>query len=272
MLPLVGAGAGGTAIVTATSPVSPPARRRTPPAAYRWKMSPARSRRHLAAPGERIDAHVQRRGDEAFVDVGACPLKIGQRAGDPPDAMKTAATEPVQFELAPQQCRRARCYGRQFIETMGGDVGVAGDAASRRPFAGGANAFGDDGRGLAELTTEQFVDGGPLDFETKVEAVEQRAGYAAEIAGAAVVATLAGARLSAPSAGTRVHGGDQQEPSREVDRGTRPCHPDQTLLQRFAQPIENRGRELGQLVEEQHTSMGATHFAGTHGGGATTDH
>jgi hypothetical protein len=88
-----------------------------------------------------------------------------------------------------------------------------------------------------------------LHARKQVDTVEQRPTQAAAVAGEVGFAAPAALVFARISAQTRIGGGQQHEPRRVDSRVA--CSHDRhpALLQRLAQRIESRARELGQLVE-----------------------
>ena len=95
----------------------------------------------------------------------------------------------------------------------------------------------------------------------QVDAVEQRTAQLPPVTckvgfGAA---TALGAACIAARAWVR--GGDQHEPGRIYRRVIRACDRDATLLERLAQRLQRRPRELRELVQEQHAVVGQDRLA-----------
>src|SRR4029453_10344024 len=102
--------------------------------------------------------------------------------------------------------------------------------------------------------------------------VEPRSRDAAEVAQPTVLLAPTGTWRAAGPTWTRVHGRDEEEASRVVDRGPGARDPDDAFLQRLARAGGHGATELRQLVEKEDATVGATHFAWAHGGRATADH
>ena len=130
----------------------------------------------------------------------------------------------------------------------------------------------DVGRGLAHGHAEQLLDAGPRHLEAQVEAVQQRSRDAPQVAEARRLAAAAGAGLAAGAARAGVHGGHQLEARRELHRGPRPGHPHDAFLERLAEPVQDRGLELAELIQEQHPAVGQRDLARAHAGRAAADH
>ena len=145
-------------------------------------------------------------------------------------------------------------------------------AARRGRFAGEVHPDHDVGRGLARGHPEELVDARTGDLEPKVEAVQQRPGDPAQVAEARALAAPAGAGLTAGAARARVHGGHELEAGRELHRGPSPGDPHHALLERLAQPVQHRGLELAELVQEEHPPVGQRDLARTHAGRPAAHH
>ena len=74
------------------------------------------------------------------------------------------------------------------------------------------------------------------------------------------------------AAGARVHGPDQDEPGRKGGGGSGPTDPDQALLQRLTQGVEDHGGELTHFVEEQHPAVGQADLPRPHSIRPAADH
>src|SRR5436309_14979168 len=70
---------------------------------------------------------------------------------------------------------------------------------------------------------------------------------------------------------SEVDRGNQLEPGREERATCGPRDTDDAVLERLAERLEGRPRELGELVEEEHAQMGEARLAGTDAG-AAADH
>jgi hypothetical protein len=96
----------------------------------------------------------------------------------------------------------------------------------------------------------------------EVDAIEERAGEALPVAldRAGAADAFAGARIE-PAARARVGRGDEQERGGELEGAVDAIDRDGALLQRLAQPLDGRARELGELIEEQDAVVGERDFA-----------
>ena len=70
------------------------------------------------------------------------------------------------------------------------------------------------------------------------------------------------ARIAPSAAGTEVHRRDESEPRGEEPAAADASDRDDAVLERLAQRLEHRARELRQLVEEKHASMGEADLSG----------
>ena len=154
-------------------------------------------------------------------------------------------------------------------------VSVASAAFVRVSEPGTARAAHDpllhSRRGLAGLRRE-LVRPRPRHGDDEVEAVDQRAREL--VAERREPLRRAGAldrRVAAPAARAQVHGSDELEARRvhglALDAGDR----DRAVLERLAERLERRARELRQLVEEQHAVVRERRLAGSRAGPAADD-
>ena len=148
------------------------------------------------------------------------------------------------------QVGRARRHGLRHLR-----VAARPRAGQPRRLAlpGGEDLLADGRRGR-EGRRGQHLLVGTLHVDEEVDAVEQRAAEPPAVAG--VVRSGAPARLVPAPARARVRGGDEHEAGREQRRAL-PAH-DRHLpvLERLAQRLQRRPRELRQLVEEQDAVVG----------------
>ena len=112
------------------------------------------------------------------------PSRSAERAGHPRTRCRPRPVSRLRSSSRAQHAAAAGVERRQLVEAVRGDVGVA---ARRRapPLGPGAadpcasTAAVDSPR----LAAEQLVDRRPVDLDAQVEAVEQRAGQAAQVPG-----------------------------------------------------------------------------------------
>ena len=128
-----------------------------------------------------------------------------------------------------------------------------------------------DRRRLARRVREELIGIGPAERHDQVEAVEQRSGDAAPVAGPGGGAAAAGAFVDAFAAGAGIHGGHEEEGRGEGDGPAGAADPDDPFLERLAQRLERGDRELAELVEEQDAVGGQAHLAGPQGPTAAAD-
>ena len=97
----------------------------------------------------------------------------------------------------------------------------------------------------------------------QIEAIEQRPRDPVAIGGdPGGRARTVEARISAGAAGAEVHRADEAEVGREVCTTACSHDRDNTILERLPQGLEHRARELGELVEEEHSAMREADLAG----------
>ena len=184
-------------------------------------------------------------------------LEVGDGAGDPQHATVPAgAQRPVRIRVA------QRLAGAEGKVGRAGRHGLRHVRVAARPRAGQPRRLalpgGEDllanGRRGRERRRGQHLLVGTLHADVEVDAVEQRAAEPPAVA--VVIRSGALAGLVPAPARARVRGGDEHEAGRQQRRAL-PAH-DRHLpvLQRLAQRLQRRPRELRQLVEEQDAVMG----------------
>ena len=164
----------------------------------------------------------------------APPVRVGERALDVVGHAHVAAQQP-RVHVA--------------VARHPGPVEARQLALARRPDP---SALGLRGR---RRRLREALGVGALDVDEEVDAVEQRAAQPPGVAGEIRLAAAAAAR-GRVAARARVGGGDEQEARREDRRALAAHDRHAAVLQRLAQRLERRPRELGQLVEEEHAVMG----------------
>ena len=115
-------------------------------------------------------------------------------------------------------------------------------------------------RACAELVSgapAQAVARSRARLHEQVDAVEQRTAQAAAVARQLRFAAAAALPVARVAAGTRVGRREQHEAGGVDRRVARPHDRHASLLQRLAQRLQRRARELRELVEEQHAVVGA---------------
>ena len=152
----------------------------------------------------------------------------------------------------------------------GGELGVAADTF----VAGGGVALGLNGAGSKHLFAQlgaalggcggvQLVKGDGVHLHAQVDAVQQRAADAAEVAvhgGGRAGAAPGG--VAVPAALAWVHSADQHELAGIGNAAADPGDGDAAVLHGLAQHLQRIRAELGQLVEEQHAAVRERDLAG----------
>src|SRR4030095_1660888 len=132
------------------------------------------------------------------------------------------------------------------------------------------HALADYRRAVTRHPTLELVGGQRGELDLQVDAVEGRERQPAQVAIA--LGRRADARLQRGTAApARVGGGDQLKARREVADPARASYRDPAVLQRLTQRLEHVLLELGQLVEEEHPTVGERHLAGMGGAGAADE-
>lgn len=132
-------------------------------------------------------------------------------------------------------------FDREGIETQQPNVL---HVSRRSPALGeaerGNDTLSDSARGFAPVRIcGADPDLGPRHVDHEVDAVGQRAGDAALLAGDGLGGAAAGENRVAPvSTRARIHGGDELEPRRELERRPRPRNDQPALFERLAQSLE----------------------------------
>ena len=202
-------------------------------------------------------------------------VEVGDRAGDPADAVQAACRQPTRAEgvLEQRAWRRrtggatssSRRTGRSALTAHPAPVGDGARAAATRS----ATAADGSPRGLAEQVVDaRAAAPRPGGRSGRAAGPESRRRYRARAG-----ARCTGSRPAAPpcAARARVHGGDEQEAGRDRGGRRRAGDPDDALLERLAQRVEHVRRELGQLVEEEHAVVRRADLARPEGGRAAPD-
>src|SRR5207245_6063445 len=121
--------------------------------------------------------------------------------------------------------------------------------------------FAHDSTGRAVGAGRQFLKRHARHFDVQIDAVEQRAADAADIALDLHRVALAGpARIAEVTARTRIHGRHQDKAGRESRGRKRAGNRDLAFLQWLAEHFEAAAIELRQLVEKEHAVVGEADF------------
>ena len=143
----------------------------------------------------------------------------------------------------------------------GVDVGRRAGEADGLAGAGGEDAGADDGGRLPRGGVGELGVGQGGDLEVEIDAVEQGAREAGQVAGA--LRGRAGAGLQGRAAAAAgIGGGDELEAGGEAGGARGAGDDDAGVLERLPQGLQDALGELGQLVEEQHAVMGEADLAG----------
>src|SRR5205085_5914960 len=119
-------------------------------------------------------------------------------------------------QLVFEDARRRRGERTQLVEAVGGDLGVGAYAALGSQHTDLRNSGGDDRRRFSRRSrSKEFDDVGSRYGNAEVEAVEEGARQSPGVSSAGCGAAATPARRTAFAARARVHGADQEEPSRE---------------------------------------------------------
>jgi hypothetical protein len=103
----------------------------------------------------------------------------------------------------------------------------------------------------------------------EVDTIKERTGEALPVAldRAGAADAFAGARIE-PAARAGVGRGDEQERGGELEGTVDAIDRVGAFLERLAQSLDGRARELGELIEEQDAVVGERDLAGSRGGAA----
>ena len=174
---------------------------------------------------------------------------------------RPAGGQPTGAQLTGHQSRGGVVERRRPIEGGGGEFGVDRHPAPVGEAAGPRHPLGDGGAGLPPSVADEIALRGPVDPESDVEAVEERSGQSAGVAGPGRRRAAARPGRTTLATGARIHGRHQQEAGRTGGGGPGTAQPDDTLLERLAQGVEHGGREFAELVEEERPAVGQAHLA-----------
>ena len=116
-------------------------------------------------------------------------------------------------------------------------------------------------RGLTRWRRE-FLCSRPRHRDDEIEPIEQRPRHLLAVGRDALrAAATVGGRISPAPARTQVHRRDQTEPGRKQRVTTDARDRDDTVLERLPERLENRARELRELVEQEHSAVGKARFS-----------
>ena len=193
-------------------------------------------------------------------------VEVGDRARDAQDAVVAARAQAARSCSVAAAARRRRGRRRaELAQQRGAQLRVAGQPrspASRavwrsRAATTRARTVGRRRRRPGRAAPRPT---GRATSTEQVDAVEQRPAEPPAVA-REVGRRAAAARRSPHAAGARVRRRDEHEPRRERRRPLARARRDAAVLERLAQRLERRPRELGQLVEEQHAVVGEGRLA-----------
>src|ERR1700678_4437046 len=203
-------------------------------------------------------------------DVGGAG-EIGNGAGDFEDAVVGAGAQIQIGHGEFQQLDGGLVQRAMSLDFLGPHAGVAGDGrfvgeAGLLELAGLDDAGANGGGSFAGPLAADFAkfDLGHLDVQ--INAVEQRAGDAAEIVLDFAGRTAGFARHFAVGGG--IHGGDQHKLGRESDGAGGAGNGDVAFLDGLAHGFEDAALEFGQFIQEEDAVMGAGNLSGGGIGGA----
>ena len=147
-------------------------------------------------------------------------LEVGDGAGDAPDAVEARGRTAARSR-GPGRARRRRrgASGASSSRRSTGMAALVPTPRSAADRARGQHPLAHRRGGLVALGAHEVAHRRARDLDAEVEPVEQRTRQAALVARAGAVGAAAPAGSAAVAARARVHGGDEQEPSREGDGG-----------------------------------------------------
>ena len=138
-----------------------------------------------------------------------------------------------------------------FIQRLPGQILIGHALPRQRALAGGGAARAYGGAAFARRGGQQLGGGQGGHFHVQVDAVQQRAGELALVAGDLVWRAAAGmARIAQVAARAGVHGGNELKARRKFGplRGARDG--DVARFQRLAQGFQRGAGEFGQLIQK----------------------
>jgi hypothetical protein len=194
--------------------------------------------------------------------------EIRDRPRDLQDAVEAAAREFESLDGLREEIGRAFVEPGLSARERAGEAAVAGDRRSRvaAPLSLPTflNPLSYDRARLGVGFTEQIGRCEPGNAEPDIDPVEKRPGELLLVCeGASRQASTRPLRVTCVAARTRIRGGNECDPGRELhgSRGAR--HQDAPAFEWLAEPLEGIASELGDLIEEQDPVMRERHFART---------
>ena len=179
--------------------------------------------------------------------------------------------QPAALELAVERVAGGLGQRRELVEPVLVERGVEHAAAVERHPPGGNDARQDLSGRLPWLTTEQLLDFRSGDRDSEIEAIEQRAGQAPDVALARALVAFARARRAA-AARAGVRGADQLEAGGHGNSVMLdPTDHDPPQFERLSETVEHLRRELAHLVEKQHAAVCERDLTGPERVRATAD-
>ena len=174
----------------------------------------------------------------------------GSTSSAPASAAIVRATRATRARPRPESGSRSTA-----LESSSDAASVRRGSAVAEPLACGHDALAHGGRRLAGRRG-QLRRTRPRHRDDEVEAVEQRARELLAVGGEPLRRARAlDRRIAARAARAQVHRPDELEARREERVPADPRDRDDAVLERLAQRLEDRARELGQLVEQQHAAV-----------------
>ncbi len=178
-------------------------------------------------------------------------VQVRHSASQPMDPVETSSAERPRTDVFLDDQRRTSGHRDHFVKRRCPQVGIDRHTATECPLTGLGHARC-YGRGrLCGSSSDQLVDRRSVDPYGDVEPIKEGSRQATGIALVCRLATTARSGSAALTAGAGIHGPHQNESSRKGCRTAGPADPHLALFERLAESVENDGRELSHLIEEQ---------------------
>ena len=184
----------------------------------------------------------------------------------PPSAAIVRATRATRALPRPDSGKRSTAFERSW-EASSVRRGAAMRSRSRATTTRSRTACEASPGGAASSARSRSGHG-----DREIESVEQRPRQLLPVRGKTLrrAPALQGS-VPASSAGAHVHGSDELKTSREQGVPTDARDRDDAVLQRLAEGLEHRTRELRELVEQKHAAVGERDLTGSRAGAASDD-
>src|SRR5712691_9875051 len=199
-------------------------------------------------------------------------FEVGRGPRYAPGPVKTARGQTFPFRPALEGVSRAGLQGGQASQPARPELGVEATLTSELAGSRRQDPFPDRYRRLAARLRGKLRQRNPPHADLEVDAVEERAGQPALIrVDDRRRATTRADGIAEPATRARIRGGDQREERRVGDRAAGPGDGHHSGFERLPQRLQHVGLKLGELVQEEHSVIGAADLAWQRVPGAAPD-